>query len=124
MKYGYQIFILFLVSCILFFGQGWFRLQHDAYKATKTAVPWLISHQREISDPGVIWILTKINRDYCGNDPRTAATIRTLFRPLAEDSTKAAYERLLDEQFTYTVATSSLEKMSGHFDGPNDRVGR
>jgi hypothetical protein len=115
MKYYYGC-LAAVVSVMLLLGHDWLRLQYDAHHATKAATPWLLSHQSEITDPGVIWILSKINKDYCGDNPKTAAVIEKMFKPFTADTTEVAYGRLLYKEFTYTVSTSSLTKQATHFD--------
>jgi hypothetical protein len=116
MKYGHALIIILIVSVGAFLKYDWFRLQHDADKAARAAVPWLFAHQSEITDPGAIWILAKINKDYCGNEPGTEAAIKKMFTPFETNATLLAYRRLLDENFTYTVSTSSLADQTTHFD--------
>lgn len=116
MKWWHNLIVIVVISTALFLGREWFNLQYDAQKAATSAVPWLLSHQSEISDPGVIWILSKINKIYCGNEPHIQTLIQTMFIPLSTDSTLRGYERVLNKDFSHIVSTSSLANNAKHFD--------
>lgn len=115
MKYLYLLLCGILGVIIFLQSETWY-LKHDTHKAAKAGALWITTHQSEINDPGVVWILSEINKDYCDDDKSTKELIAKMFQPFRENPTKRAYERLIDPNYSYVVATTSLKNGGGAFD--------
>jgi len=117
-KFSILIFLLVIAFGVLVvqtLPQDTLFLPKKAETASKRGAQWLRTYPDEYKDPGIVWIIKKINDNYCHSSEITEFT-RARFTEFESDPLQKYYKVLLDENTDQEVDYSLLEGREKYFD--------
>lgn len=77
---------------------------------------WLLRYEGEFRDPGILWILSKINKKYCNKESVTQFIKSTFQREFAHDPIQKGYGRLLEIPIEYEIDNARLQARETQYD--------
>ncbi|MFC1751520.1 hypothetical protein ACFLY5_00015 [Patescibacteria group bacterium] len=90
-------------------------LTAQAEISANSAMTWLINYEESYKDPGVVWVIDKINDDYCDNK-QLRSFVLNRFKEFENHPVEFAYKKLIDDNYSYEIDYEILTGRESFFD--------
>ena len=61
--------LVFLALVIIGISENFFSLEKKAAVSARRGMDWLLKYDGDLNDPGILWAINEINKDYCSSNP-------------------------------------------------------